>query len=58
MVKIEGFKGFFKKTSNRDACTRLMELTLMFDAHVLCDVTLVLKITPPEVQNLNATISK
>ena len=28
MVKSEGFKGFFKKTSNRDACTRLMELTL------------------------------
>ena len=29
MVKSEGFKGFFKKTSNRDACTRLMELTHM-----------------------------
>ena len=30
----------------------------MFDAHVICDVTLVLKITPPEAQNLNATICK
>ena len=30
MVKSEGFKGFFKKTSNRDACTRLMELTPTF----------------------------
>ena len=33
MVKSEGFKGFFKKTSNRDACTRLMELTL---DHLTC----------------------